>query len=244
MPVDNKKILRLLETHGFKQNQLAKMVGTTPQTINKIVKGNSKDTKLIAQIAAALRTDPLDLLIKDRIKGGDFAIKIIRNGTIADIKELPGSTLLTPHAPILGWDEVIRRPSFSVLKERDSKHWAPLLGDGSLNTFVLRMDGLSMTSNDTTQPHFLPGTHLYFDPLKVAEYGDFVLVKIPNQEKPIFRKYILDCGEPWLYPQNYPAYPAIKFTSKMRIIAVCYDSRYPFIKNLPTPIIKKQKNKK
>ena len=51
-----RRVLERMDAQGIDQSELARMVGATPAAINQIVKGKTRNSRLLPKIAVKLRT--------------------------------------------------------------------------------------------------------------------------------------------------------------------------------------------
>lgn len=206
---------------GFTMSELARGAQTTPATISKIESGKILECRsgLMGRIATFLGSTFEWLEYGQETSA--IIIKRGKNQTV--IENLPDSNLIGSYVPLYTWDSLkIKILSLDKIKQLDTP-FVQLIGQGSFYTFAVQLDGISMLSRDIGSRCFEPGEILYFDPEKELFDGCFVCAKIDEETPALFRQYIFDCGKEWLRPLN-PAFPAIEFTNKTKILGVLTDT--------------------
>lgn len=110
--------------------------------------------------------------------------------------------------------------SFSA---KDAERWLPCPVPHSIMTFVLEVEGDSMTSpypNEKSYPH---GTLIYVDPEKPIVNRCRVVAYLEKNEAYTFKRYVEDSGKKYLKPIN-PSYETIEITDDIRICGVVIGS--------------------
>ncbi|WP_434779344.1 LexA family protein [Neisseria sp. Ec49-e6-T10] len=87
----------------------------------------------------------------------------------------------------------------------DADLWLPCPVKHSINTFALRVTGLSMF-NPLGKPSFEDGDIIFVDPLAVALNKSCVIVRIEDEKEATFKQLIIESGKRYLKPLN-PDWP-------------------------------------
>jgi len=99
----------------------------------------------------------------------------------------------------------------------DAEEWLSCPKSCSQYTYVLRVDGDSMTAPfGKSYPH---GSYIYVDPEAPITNLCRVVAKLPHVEQAIFKQYVEDSGKRYLKALN-PQYPMIEITDDTRICGV------------------------
>lgn len=84
----------------------------------------------------------------------------------------------------------------------DAETWIACPSKHSKSTFALRVNGDSMTSATIGEKSYPHGTVIFVDPERAMTNGCKVVVKLPNLDEAVFKKYVFDAGRQYLMPLN------------------------------------------
>jgi SOS-response transcriptional repressor LexA len=203
---------------GLSQSQLAKLIKVTTPSINKIEKDMSKNSGHLIAIASVLGFDA-EYLKYGRLKNG---MRLNKNGASKTFESSAKHPTISSYIRILSWEKLskrlIKEPAVDELNEYEP---TTLIGDGSLDSFALIMEGNAMLSRDANILSFYPGDILYFDPDRDLTPGCKVVALTSHHKYPVFRQYVKDGGNDWLVAYNHQ-YPAIPFKDVKEIYGVYY----------------------
>lgn len=226
---------------GLSLESASKLIGVTPATIHKVEKGRIKKPTFIFEMADAYHVS------SEWLRFGEerSAIIIMRGKTSTEIEDAPKYPSISYFVPIFSWDNIQIPYNGDNLQSSGHMDFAPLLGNGSLNTFCLKIESNSMFSPYHDQIDFRKGDTIYIDPSMDPYEGCYVLIKSKDYEEPTLRQYIKESGSIVLKPLN-PQYPVTRYTQTTKILGVCYYKTHEIKKPFLVPhLVKKEllKNK-
>ncbi len=233
------RIRQARQAKGYNQENLAKLVDTTSTTISKIETGFVLEcgSGMLGRIATVLGTSFEWLEYGKQ----NTSIVITRDKNQTIIEDLPEYRTISEYVPLFTWESIVSgRKTNKQL--RDLNHpFVEQVGKASFDSFAIKLEGVSMKTRDLGSHCFNEGEILYFDPETKVSNKDFVCAHIKNEEKAIFRQYIIDCGKAFLFPLN-TQFPVIEITKDVKILGVWYYKGYFFEK--PDVALHKLRNNK
>ena len=133
---------------------------------------------------------------------------------------------IQPPIPIISW---VAAGSFTCMTEQvlpsvqDRESWAYTTRKHSPNSFGLKVRGESMF-NPGGKVSFQEGEIVLVDPEMDPRNGDFVVVRLDNQDEATFKKLVIEGGEQYLMALN-PDWPEriIELDESATIIGVVFE---------------------
>ncbi len=179
---------------------LASEVGISRQAMNWLL-NHAKKPKYLTQIALALEVDP------EWLRSGE--------GKVGHI----GEKTLAYKIAILSHEDIL---AGKYLKAYQIKTDHYLTADGKVTgeCYAVLLDNKSM------EPNFPDGAHLIFKPAHEAKRGDFVLAKIKETNKLVFRQYLVDGSGIYLRPLDH-TYKS-QHISEVEIVGILMQYRVSF----------------
>ena len=198
------------------QAELAKRVGITQQSLQKIEDGRTQNPRKLLNLAKALGCSP----------------EWLQLGTTTEIRESSShyhnesashGSLSTHQRPILSAFQAAQWPNHSLDLEQQTYLDTP--PDTSPSAFWFKVIGDSMTS--TSGISIPEGYFILVEPDLTAKNGDLVVVKLANSTEVTFKKWVVDVGQTYLKPLNSD-YRAIEVSQDLAIIGVVTQARLLF----------------
>lgn len=203
-----KNIIAARESKGLNQSELARLLGITPQAVQKWEQGKSiPKGKRLEALAAALGV-PVTELFKMKItplSEEELARQQEkRNRESPRFKQTMNIALHAGQVPLISW---VKAGDFEetvdIFHPGYADEWIPIYDKKvGTKTFALRVVGDSMTSGANTHPSFQPGDIIICDPEAGANAGDFVIAKDQLTQEATFKKLTCDAGRWFLTPIN------------------------------------------
>lgn len=199
------KALRLYRK--LTQTGLAKLIGVTPQAIQKLEAGNVKETRLTMSLGKALNA----------------SIKWLETGPEMDLNVVPPYS--PPKAqpeeiPVIAWTDI---PAWFTGKKKallDSvTEYQPRFHNVSLNSYALRLNNDAMTSPRSNVKSFYKGEIIIVDPEIEAKENSYVIATIGDSKEAVFRQVVRDGGIDYLKPLN-SQYPTLERGKDVTIYGV------------------------
>lgn len=192
------------------QKALAELVGIKQQAIQRIERGDVKNTAYIVQLAHTLEVSS-DWLAT----GKEWHPPIIYTTEF--------QTRYTPtrvnHAPLFSWQEIELMKNLPFTTKPHTS--IPIFNDRGELYFVLKLKDDSMQSPLPDSLTFLKNDLLFVQPGIKPRHNDFVIAKIPSLDEAVFRRYSNEAQKILLKPLN-PEYPSIPANSETEIIGVVF----------------------
>jgi SOS-response transcriptional repressor LexA len=203
---------------GLKQVQAAAKAGISPQLWSRIEHGEIKSSGQKTSISRALEVD-IYYLETGRLKNQDEII-FISGKHEERIKIDKKHSIIQILSPIITWEQA-GKTIFSARDVKGSCKNAQRYQKSHIESFVLVMDGDSMQNPSITEPSFMRGDMLHFDPVASTQPkpGDYVIARHKKERTAIFRQLVTDCGKQYLVAHN-PRYPAIELTDDIKIFGI------------------------
>jgi SOS-response transcriptional repressor LexA len=201
---------------GLTQAELAKRVGITQQSLQKIEDGRTQNPRKLISLSKEIGCDPEWLLL----------------GTAYEVRENPSSynnrtpsqqSLLDNQRPIITALQAAAWPVHKNLSNHSEWLDSPI--ETSRNAFWLTVIGDSMTSvSGISIPE---GYLILVEPNQNAKNGDLVVADTEGSNEVTFKKLVIDAGQTYLKPLN-PSYRPIEVSKKVNIIGVVKQARALF----------------
>lgn len=163
LSVLNLRLSALMKEKGFSISSLSRKTGISVASIQRLVtEADSNPT--IASLGAISRelNTSISYLIGETIEVDKASTKSV---------------------PLISWMQAI---DFHSNELASIEKTVGTNADVSEDAFAIVMKGASM------EPHFPEGTLLIFDPQKEPDDGDYVLIKLIDFEKPLFKQIIIN----------------------------------------------------
>jgi len=188
------------------QVELAKRVGITQQSLQKIEDGRTQNPRKLLSLAKQLHCDPEWLL----------------SGHLDEVREKHtqyNQQLTEQMRPLLNQDALLEKQDLSMEKTMLE---APK--SASLNAFWFRVTGDSMSSLSGLS---IPENYLILvEPETQPQHGDLVLVKLHSSQEITFKQLVMDAGNRYLKPLNANYIP-VPLNADMKIIGVATEAKRP-----------------
>lgn len=199
---------------GLTQAELAKRVGITQQSLQKIEDGRTQNPRKLLNLAKELNCSPewlqLGTATEVRENGSQY-----HNSTLASLK--------SNQRPIISPQQAAHWPSVQL--DNNQYEWLDVPIATSGTAFWLTVVGDSMTS--TSGLSIPEGYLILVEPDRPAKNGDLIVTKITNQNEVTFKKLIIDAGHTYLKPLN-SNYRPIEVSEDLVIIGVVTQARVLF----------------
>ena len=201
---------------GLTQAELAKRVGITQQSLQKIEDGRTQNPRKLISLSKEIGCDPEWLLL----------------GTASEVRENPSSynnghplqqSLSNNQRPIITALQAATWTSQTNLSNHSEWLDSPI--ETSKNAFWLTVIGDNMTSvSGISIPE---GYLILVEPNQNAKNGDLVVADTEDSNEVTFKKLVIDAGQTYLKPLN-PNYRPIEVSKNIRIIGVVKQARALF----------------
>lgn len=201
---------------GLTQAELAKRVGITQQSLQKIEDGRTQNPRKLICLSKEIGCDPEWLLL----------------GTTCEVRENPSSynnDNPSQQSPSNNQRPIITAVQASTWSSQTnlSNHpkWLDSPIETSRNAFWLTVIGDSMTSvSGISIPE---GYLILVEPNQNAKNGDLVVADTEGSTEVTFKKLVIDAGQTYLKPLN-PNYRPIEVSNKINIVGVVKQARALF----------------
>jgi SOS-response transcriptional repressor LexA len=199
---------------GLTQAELAKRVGITQQSLQKIEDGRTQNPRKLLNLAKELNCSPewlqLGTTAEVREKGSHY-----HNSALTVISD--------SQCPIISPQQAAHWPSVQL--DNSQYEWLDVPIATSGTAFWLTVVGDSMTS--TSGLSIPEGYLILVEPDRSAKNGDLIVAKITNHSEVTFKKLIIDAGHTYLKPLN-SNYRPIEVSEDLVIIGVVTQARVLF----------------
>lgn len=202
-----KNVGELMRQRGVSYGDVARALGTDPQAIHFLVKKDSQWSKYAPGLASYFGVTLQSLLFnEDSPKVTEPLAPYVAKET-----NTSHESQAFRMAPVISW---IQAGNWCDANDPfvpgDAEEWLPVPGKASLNTYALRVRGISM------EPEYQDGDVIFVDPNREPEHGKHVVVRLDNQNEATFKQLIREGDKRYLKPLN-PDWPE-------KIIPVSADS--------------------
>lgn len=173
------RVREIRKERGFTQDGLAKLVGVKQETVSQLENGKSKETRLIASFAKALKVNSYWL---ETGKGDKYP-------DVSNIESLPDEP---SRVPVISW---VAAGNWATMQDQRAEplEWLMCPVKHSKDTYALIVKGLSMY-NPLGERSFKDGDIIFIDPLIDPKHKDFVVAKIESEQEATFKQLIIEDG--------------------------------------------------
>ena len=173
------RVREIRKERGFTQDGLAKLVGVKQETVSQLENGKSKETRLIASFAKALKVNSYWL---ETGKGDKYP-------DVSNIESLPDEP---SRVPVISW---VAAGNWATMQDQRAEplEWLMCPIKHSADTYALIVKGLSMY-NPLGERSFKDGDIIFIDPLIDPKHKDFVVAKIESEQEATFKQLIIEDG--------------------------------------------------
>jgi SOS-response transcriptional repressor LexA len=206
-----KRLRRARKNKGLSQKALAERIGIKQQAVQRIERGDVKNSCYIVELAHALEVSS-DWLVtgKEWRPPITYTSELQNRYTPALIKQ----------APLLSWQDIdeMRNLSFTL----QNRSIIPIFNDHGDKCFVLELKDDSMCSPKNDLISFLQKDLLFVQVDRVPLPNEFVIARLAATNEIICRRYVCDDdNHAFLIPLN-AAYASIRVTPEIEIIGVVF----------------------
>ena len=192
------------------QKALAERVGIKQQAIQRIERGDVKNTSYIVQLAHILEVSP-DWLAN----GKEWQAPITYS---SDFQGRYSPALIT-QAPLLSWSEVEMMHKQSC--DNNGYFKVPVFNAPGGQCFTLQLQDDSMQHDEGEGISFSKGDYIFVSIDRKAQHNDFVIAKLVDSEQVIFRRYVKTKDHEFLTCLN-SKYPTIAIDNDVEILGVVF----------------------
>lgn len=198
------------------QAELAKRIGISQQSLQKIEDGRTQNPRKLLNLAKALQCDAEWLLLG--------AASEVRENTSSYTNSSSTLQPLETHLrPVITTPQAAQWPNTELDKEKFD--WIETPASTSKSAFWLNVVGDSMMSpSGLSVPE---GYLILVEPSLTAKSGDLIIAKVVDSKDVTFKKLVIDAGRTYLTPLN-PNYRPIEVPSDLAIIGVVTQARILF----------------
>lgn len=200
-----------LEELGMSQSLLAERASVSQSLISNMIAGRIDETRKLTPIAHVLGVRP-DWLATGR------GPKLVLGG---DDEPTKGNSI-RQWLPLISWVQAgAFCEAIDIFEPGDAQEWFPISRTLSKHSYVLQVNGDSMTSDSGKS--YPAGTYIFVDPERKPENGSNVIVKDADGHV-TFKKLSIDGSRSYLVPLN-TRYPILEMTPDMMICGVVVASQ-------------------
>lgn len=200
-----------LDELGMSQSTLAERAHVSQSLISNMAAGRVEETRKLAPIAQSLGVRP-DWLATGR------GPKLTLGG---DDEPTKGKSI-RQWLPLISWVQAgAFCEAIDLLEPGDAEEWFPISRTLSKHSYVLQVNGDSMTSESGKS--YPAGTYIFVDPERQPENGSNIIVK-DSEGHVTFKKLSIDGSRSYLVPLN-TRYPIIEMTQDMAVCGVVVASQ-------------------
>jgi len=199
---------------GLTQAELARNVGISQQSLQKIEDGRTQNPRKLLNLSKALNCNP----------------EWLQLGTTSEIRE----NTSTYRDNISYQSNINKRPvirdtqgiDWSNVNDFNSQEeWLEVSDKTSKEAFWLAVSGDSMMS--TSGISICEGHLILVEPQQTAQNGDMVIVQIKDRNEIAFKKLVIDTGLIYLTSLN-PNYRPVEMTNNFSFIGIVKEARVLF----------------
>ena len=174
------RVREIRKERGFTQDGLAKLVGVKQETVSQLENGKSKETRLIASFAKALKVNSYWL---ETGKGDKYL-------DVSNIESLPDEP---SRVPVISW---VAAGQWAAMSDQtiEPLEWLMCPVKHGTDTYALIVKGLSM-HNPGGERSFKDGDVIFVDPSIEALNKDFVVAKLENEHEATFKQLVIEDGQ-------------------------------------------------
>ncbi|AEF54600.1 LexA family protein [Marinomonas posidonica] len=186
------------------QAELAKRVGITQQSLQKIEDGRTQNPRKLLSLAKQLRCDPEWLL----------------SGHLDEVREersrYNNQNSTNNMRPLLSQNTLFGRQDSTA----DTMLEAPHSASSKAFWFMVIGDSMSSISGLSIPENYL----ILIEPEASPKHGDLVLAKLNTSQEITFKQLVMDAGNRYLKPLNSNYLP-VQLNSDMEIIGVAKEAK-------------------
>ncbi|TLX52054.1 XRE family transcriptional regulator [Pseudoalteromonas ruthenica] len=176
------RIIERRKALGMTQKNLAELIQTSQQSLQKIEDGTTKNPRKLIEIAKALECSP----------------EWLQHGIETNDNVIPGP-LVKSRLPLISWVQAGAWSEIQEVSPLEAEHFmCPV--NCSEKSFVLKVQGISM------EPKFLDGDLIFVDPEARPEHGSYVVARLDDENQATFKQLIIEGGQKFLKALN-PNWP-------------------------------------
>lgn len=190
-----KRIQDKMDELGISQEQLADMAGVSQNTISKLVRGVTRNSRSMPEIALALKVS------EPWLRYGDALTATDSRGATINLSPNTSKTDKGAMVPVISWVAAGSFESVELIPEDELLKWVHCPVPHSDSTFALKVRGISM-ENPNGKPSFEDGDIIYVDPEKEPENKSFVVVTLDGSSQATFKQLIIELDGKYIQPLN------------------------------------------
>ena len=195
----------------FSQKVLAERVGIKQQAVQRIERGDVKNTCYIVELAHALEVSP------DWLATGKEWQPPITYASELQTRYTPAQAI---QAPLLSWDQLTEMRNLPL--KTTNYTCIPVFNCRGERCFVLEIQDDSMQGQQLDLLTFVKDDLIFVQTGRVPLPNEFVIAKLPAANAMVFRRYVCDDHQnAFLKPLNM-AYASIVVTPEIDIIGVVF----------------------
>ncbi|MCG9081136.1 LexA family protein [Laribacter hongkongensis] len=192
-----KRIAEARTSKGLNQSELARLVGVSPQAVQKWESGGAPKGARIQAVASALGTTVEYLLTGS--SGGAPAKTVCPDCNVDPGPDIRGMVPLISWVQAGNWGEVVDN-----FAPNDAEEWLPCIRKMGPHAFALRVRG------DSMERKYQDGDIIFVDPDVCPSNGRNVVVRMDDENTATFKHLVIDeAGNKFLKPLN-PDWPGPK----------------------------------
>jgi SOS-response transcriptional repressor LexA len=147
------------------------------------------------------------------------------NDIQSDLTKLQSTEL--PPVPLIPWKYVAEAvKDINNLTPKSITGWLCCPKRHGSQTYALKVLDNAMTQGVSEKQNFSKGSILFVDPMKEPVNGSYVIAKIPGKEIPIFKQYIIDGLNYYLFSHDKNYEPITITGKRFKIYGVVIGSFY------------------
>ena len=188
------RIQQKMSELDLSQEALANMTGISQNSISKIIRGETKRSKAMPNIAKALGVSEVWLTFGESVP------------TTTEVFPIPNTTHMgnpdnSVFVPVISWVAAGSFSGVETIPMDDLIKWVPCPVPHGTNTFALKVVGSSM-ENPNGRPSFEDGDIIYVDPEREPENKSLVIVTLDGSSQATFKQLIIELDGKYIQPLN------------------------------------------
>ncbi|MFM9923641.1 XRE family transcriptional regulator [Variovorax sp. H27-G14] len=203
------------------QKQAEAVSGVKQSSISKIERGGTTRSMSVLPLARAYGVDPNWLHTGDGAAPGEHRQIPLGGyrvneppGAYRVLHMAPDSPSFMPRTPgtvpVITWEDAAHWEDRNTAQQSQPERWIPCIAHHSLDTYVLRMRGNSMTASSGQLKSYPAGSLVFVDTqLKTPDDGERVIARIDETGEVTCKVFKSEDGKRWLLPLN-PKHEAIR----------------------------------
>lgn len=121
--------------------------------------------------------------------------------------------------PILTWKKIAEIQKLEDIDYMQQEEYVPHIYTDELGQYAVRIKGDAMTAPSGHMVSYREGELILVNPWSQKNYGDSVVVVLPDATEATLRQFVMDSGVEYLKPLN-PQYPLVKINDDVRFLGV------------------------